>query len=822
MPVGRFAFAQAKKDVIDYPLPTTESQAEAVLPKVLWTEARTPHGDFVRPHAQQVIRALIEAGQPEKAARAAVQLADCCRFARNYLDAIAFYQQALELKSLPDTVTGEVMNAIAQTYTELNALDLAEHYFGEALKQTGDDLQTHTTALTGLADLCRRQAALDKAVEHIAKAVQLRDRHHAAADPALLYVRGLVSQERRQTDNARAFLEEALAIFTTNGDSLNAVRTLCALSNLSLGASQTQAALEQARQALELADKAMSRAREIMVMGNWNDGFEMQWQATLAYARAERALGHKESALKSYRLSIGYLRDVWKLIMATEMSALAFRQRTRAAYLEYADFLVQEGEFENAYEVTREAKAQTFLYFSGSHRPKPCADDVPRTAEIRAYSRLASTLRSQLASALSNRERFRAQRDLEAIEFKIEATRLQSEMAHRRDRLAGGIPSSPTNQLQDKLGAGRIALVDFLLTENHSLVFLLSGGQVYYETLPSRREIENAVKPFLDEISTAPNPLNLERALRRLQAKSQNLFSMLFGRLAGKIGPGQRLVVVPDGLLNYLPFEALMQSGHYLVEDHKISYIGSADMLVQPQYADAQVEDKSEMDLLAFGDPAFGIEARKPGKRRHKTASIDVVRRALVARGFRLPPIPRTRDEVESIASFFPADRTRLYLGKESTEDALHHESLHRYRRLHFATHSFVDEKSPKRSAVLLTSNSEEDGLLDVDEITDLDLECDLVVLSACQTGRGQLLTGEGIIGLARAFLYSGARSVVVSLWSVSDISTSHLMKNFYQHLAANVRNTEALRLAKLQMLHSTNETRHPYYWAPFVSVGHP
>jgi CHAT domain-containing protein len=121
-----------------------------------------------------------------------------------------------------------------------------------------------------------------------------------------------------------------------------------------------------------------------------------------------------------------------------------------------------------------------------------------------------------------------------------------------------------------------------------------------------------------------------------------------------------------------------------------------------------------------------------------------------------------------------------------------------------------------------LDEDANEDGFLEVAEISGLDLDCDLVVLSACQTGRGQLLSGEGIVGLGRAFLCAGARTVAVSLWNVSDISTSQLMESFYRHLTAGMGNAAALRATKLQMLRSDNETRHPYYWASFVIVGKP
>jgi CHAT domain-containing protein len=121
-----------------------------------------------------------------------------------------------------------------------------------------------------------------------------------------------------------------------------------------------------------------------------------------------------------------------------------------------------------------------------------------------------------------------------------------------------------------------------------------------------------------------------------------------------------------------------------------------------------------------------------------------------------------------------------------------------------------------------LDDDPQEDGALEVGEISELDMDCDLVVLSACQTGRGQLFSGEGIVGLSRAFLRAGARSVVVSLWNVSDISTSQLMKSFYQQLVRGVGNAAALREAKLQMIRSAKEITHPYYWAAFVTIGKP
>jgi CHAT domain-containing protein len=164
-------------------------------------------------------------------------------------------------------------------------------------------------------------------------------------------------------------------------------------------------------------------------------------------------------------------------------------------------------------------------------------------------------------------------------------------------------------------------------------------------------------------------------------------------------------------------------------------------------------------------------------------------------------------------------------MGMGATEEAVKSEPLHEYKRIHFATHAVIDEVLPERSSIVLTPipGGGEDGLLHPAEILRFKLNCDLVVLSACQTGLGKVVRGEGLVGLARAFFYSGALRLVVSLWPVNDIATSSFMSSFYGELTRSKTTADALRSVKLSMLHSpVRAYRHPYYWAPFVVAGRP
>jgi CHAT domain-containing protein len=168
------------------------------------------------------------------------------------------------------------------------------------------------------------------------------------------------------------------------------------------------------------------------------------------------------------------------------------------------------------------------------------------------------------------------------------------------------------------------------------------------------------------------------------------------------------------------------------------------------------------------------------------------------------------------------SSRSRVYLEREATEETLKHAGLEHYRYVHLATHGIVDQKHARLSGLLLMGRegSTEDGVLRLAEIYNLPLNADLVVLSACETGLGQLARGEGVIGLTRGFLYAGASSVLVSLWQVADVTTAALMADFYREVLTGKPRTQALREAKLKAIRRDPESAKPYSWASFVLIG--
>jgi CHAT domain-containing protein len=781
----------------------------------------TSDSKSTRLRLQESMRLWAQIGKPEKAAQAALQVGDRYKQVRKYQDALYCYRQALGVKSLPGPVRLIALNTVALLYTQLYQSDLALPYFKDSLKQARaiNDLSAQVLALTGLARLYYQQNDIAQALDSIRKAQKLNKQRNADVDPDLLYLLGQIRQKEGSVEAAKVAFEEALAIYRKQGSTEGEVRILCSISTISLLASQNQEALEQATQAMELANKYRQQAVNAEDKANAS---ELKWHCLVSRARAERAVGQIDKAIKTYEEAIARFEGVWiARYRDTEAGSIASREEAQAAYREIVDALMEKGEVEKAYGYADRAKARAILNLTKRQQAKPPSDNSKQAAILSELSRsLAHKRNESLSSDISREQQAQLQKDISAAERNLKEEQVQAEIAYSKGHFVWADLAS-AEQVQKQMAQEQAALVEFFLDEKRSFVWFFVHGNVFVKILPSRNEIEKAVRSYLGILAAPHKSLRIENDLTKLREQAQALFSTLFGSLAKHIEPGQRLIVVPDGLLHYLPFEALINNERYLIEDHEISYDPSASMLSLLQDSENRVDSEDSMEILAIGDPVFDPASKASGGRKAKTDLNDVTRQ-MRARGFILPPLPRTRDEVQFITNLFPADRRKLLTGMASTEEALKHESLRRYRRLHFATHSLIDEKSPLRSAVALTpdNNAEEDGFLEVSEISKLDLDCDLVVVSACQTGRGQLLSGEGIVGLSWAFLRAGARSVVVSLWNVSDISTSQLMKNFYQNMNDGLSNAAALRKAKLQMLNSGKGVRHPYYWSAFVIVG--
>jgi CHAT domain-containing protein/tetratricopeptide (TPR) repeat protein len=370
---------------------------------------------------------------------------------------------------------------------------------------------------------------------------------------------------------------------------------------------------------------------------------------------------------------------------------------------------------------------------------------------------------------------------------------------------------------------------------------------------------------------------------------STELYTLLIAPAANDIKGKTTLVLVPDGVLWDLPFQALRSNNRYLIEDHSVFYAPSLTALremtrrkqstLASTAAGASTEKEPSPTLLAFGNPALTF--RQPDQaiagKLNQGGATDSLRKtsgpATVAkRDDPLGPLPEAETEVQTLATLYGPDRSRVFIGPDATEEKAKAE-MGRFSVLHFAAHGILDSTNPLYSHIVLSQAgvppsgvsqagasqaggsqagvpepmgaqagvsqrsqarvagiatqpaqaevSIDDGLLEAREIMNMNLKADLAVLSACQTARGRISTGEGVIGMSWAFFAAGCPTTVVSQWSVESQSTTELMIEFHRNLLSGQKmsKAEALRQASLKLLR-TEKYRHPFYWAGFIVMG--
>lgn len=788
--------------------------------------AETSNRADVDKRLDEACRLWTKRGDPERAARARIQIGDLYRNDKRFNESLSQYQQTLLLPGLSPSLKALTYDSIGQIYAELYQTELSLRNFSKALNlaRQNKDKALEAQVQLNLASLSSKSGDFGRAMTLAQSAVTSSGKTND--EKALASSLGFLAQMELKNgliDKGRTDLEHALSLYRQNNDLPAQIRTLCVLSGLNLSAKQVSLAKEQAVAALKMAEDV---ARVAITYSDKVRANVLRWPCWLAVARAQRATGQLDEARKSYlRAVMGTVVVWWTVYASTETGALGFAEERQALYRELVDLYVELGQIDEAYDTYQYARLRTLSGLILSRHLTGFKGDADKD-KINALSASIIALRTKLLSpALNKSQRDNLKRELFEAEEDLAETRLQAELNRPRRRLIFSKPAK-LKQLQNQiLGEGE-SLLEFYLGQDRSFAWFISRDSVEFEPLPGRNEIEGKVRQYVNELSVAPSNLHLQSKLAKHRTMAEDLFTLVFGKLASKLRPGSKLIVVPDGLLNQVPFESLVHNGRYLIEEHEISYLPSASLieLLRQPLAKSDANQKDQLDLLAFGDPVFPQQAKPSLTRKVPVTTTEIDRQVWDLEMPNLSRLPRTRDEVEYIASLIPKERQRLFLGKDSTEKAFKQEPLSKYRWIHLATHSLIDERNPGRSAVVLglDGNHNEDGFLHATEIEDLDLNSELVILSACETGRGRLLSGEGIIGLSRSFFIAGARSLVVSQWAVSDISTAQLMKDFYQQLVNNTAKPAALREAKLRMAHGSSETRHPYYWAPFVIIGAP
>ena len=401
----------------------------------------------------------------------------------------------------------------------------------------------------------------------------------------------------------------------------------------------------------------------------------------------------------------------------------------------------------------------------------------------------------------------------DAVEHKLEGLREERERLEARMRasspsyaaLAAARPLS-VDEIRTQVLDDTTALVEYLVGDRESYVWVVSRSKVTAAVIPGRDEIESAVATLYRRWS---DPGALDDA----PGPARMLSQLVLGSVSGALQGVKRLVVVADGALQQIPFGALPMPGTTgpLLESRSVVSLPSASVLAVVRSTPRRGEGGPELAMLA--DPVLAVRAASP-----RTAE------ALDDAGLRaLGPLPGTRVEARKIAAQFPANQVFLAFGRAASRTTAMGPEVARARIVHFATHALLDVRRPELSGIVLSGSgpgSSQDSFLSLADITGLRLSAQLVVLSACRTALGKEVRGEGLVGLTRGFMSGGAPRVIASLWKVPDTATAALMTKFYRLLLKeNLTPAEALRAAQLAVRRERRFSA-PHAWAGWVLQG--
>lgn len=833
-----------------------EHQQQALL---IWRELNNPRGQAIASIALGYYYRNM--GKPEQALRSYVEalslalhakdlglhtlaLTSSANFERkcgHRQEALNLYESAKETAERigDQTARGTIFGGIGTIHFEMGNKDQALQYMEEATKIM-ERSGTQWGVAEATLELGRIHHSLghrEQALEHLSQALdKFRSIGIPRLESATLRAIGQVYDELGDTDKALESYQSALKLTRPKEDQREEAYTLNYIGQIYEKLKQTDRASTYYRRALERSRRSADPDGEALTLYNLAHLERDRGNLTEAKRHIEAAVASVESQrtnVLNHDLRISYLarvRDTYELNVNILMR---LHNQNPSAGFNAAAFAVSE-----------RARARSF---------------VESLLEARANVRdgvdpvLLST-EKKLNEAINTKAQLHVQllaekRTDEAANVSKELDTLVVELARVRDQIRRVSPQLPTwttpellnlKEVQERVLDDETVLLEFVLGDDRSYVWAVTRtGYSSYE-LPRRAEIEESARR-LHDLFTAYQPVLGEPTAARVErqkkidaelpAETALLSNLVLGPLAGELNKS-RLLIVADGALQYVPFQLLRAPGseNSLISKHVILNSPSASLqaILKDEAARRQ---RAVNEVAVLADPVFEADDPRLKSKSHTTPSNETLEIRQLLRDLRISPegveIPRliaSKTEADGIMAAAPATATLIALGFAANRERVLRDELATYRIVHFATHGIINSERPELSGIVLSlfdsEGRSQNGFLRLHEIYNLRLSADLVVLSACSTGLGKDVRGEGMIGLTRGFMSAGASGVIASLWKVDDDATAELMKLFYEGMfRKGLRPAAALREAQLAMS-KQKRWQSPYYWAGFVIQG--
>ncbi len=774
---------------------------------------------------------------------------------------LAFLDKAIESLLEACAIAEEMENRdlISSAYTFIGLVlknagryDMALYYYEKLLKfaeESGSYLWMHIvtndigTVYSFMSDQSSALEYYNRSLEYLSKTGKKNDNLGAVTIQNI----GLVYAALGRYSLAEEAYLEALGRFEDPKDFHSITRNYQFLSTLKLRTDSLQAALNYANLAVKRALTTENIELKISALTQLATVYERLGEYDLSLAHYKRAF-NMASRGRGFRhtYSLINLSEAFRNVRSDSCyfyADKAFREiewirnniygddlqtenfkRYAGFYKEVARWHLEDhGDVETAFRLIEESKSRTLLDHLSSGVVERLLDETS-SIKIRQQAKIIDQKYRQLEREKDEGRRSEIRSEIRDLELYYQSAlnTLRAENPELRNFEAAQIYSA--SDLRQKLdrktavlqySVHRGTLISLWLTENDSGFFLqkLRDNTPYISLSGQVSELRESIQ------NGEPRAT--------IQEKSETLYRLLIEPFKSLRPETERLLIIPDGPLHYLPFEVLIgPDGSYLIENYETKYLPSASTLfyIPDPHRNA---DKELLAVAGSGIQSGGLLS--DSRSQNNFASL-----------------PATLIEVDTIATLF--DRKLILKNEEVSEAGIKSLSLDAFRYIHFATHGTFDKENPRQSGLILSKQDEletlfgEDGLLNSGEISLLKLNADLVVLSACNTGYGRAVAGEGLLGLQRSFFKAGASSVVVSLWNVIDKSTAYLMSDFYRNLTDYEDEefglwnstllfldlydqplfdykSRALRDAKLAMIEHPYYS-HPVHWAPFIYIG--
>ncbi len=558
---------------------------------------------------------------------------------------------------------------------------------------------------------------------------------------------------------AVAQFSEAASLATAIGDKVNGAKILLARGDAEMALQQMTAAETSYRGALESADQLLLR--------------EVRWRALYGLARVQKGAGHTETAVQLYRQALDTVEDLRAEIKLDQLKD-GFLADKMAVYGELVGVLVELNRPDEAFAVAERSRSRNLIDMLGRQRLS-LAGSVDQELYDRQL-RLKNELLEQetlLLQATNPKEKQRYEQALERLRGAYQD--LLIDLERKRPELLALVKVKPTTlaEIKAQLEPG-VVLLSYYQLPNCLLVWRIE-----------RERSTLSVQPVTaSQLSTKiASYRRMLQNLEPLEKQSRELYELLIGSQLSDGTAYRSVGIIPHGSLHYLSFATLHDGKDYLVDRQKLFYLPAASVL---KYTMGRRSAERKRHVLAIGNPDLG------------NSTLD---------------LPFAEREAGTIHWNYP-DVT--FLTRERATESWVREHISEFGVIHLASHGEFDPLNPLFSAVRLAKDDKADGRLQADEIFGLDIRADLVVLSACQTGLGDIKSGDDVVGMNRAFMFAGTHALISSLWRVSDVSTAILMKQFYRNFLAS-GTAESLAKAMQQV---KNRYPHPGYWGAFVLTG--